>query len=390
MSADYETTQMLDVAHISTMSQWNRLPSGSKRRSDFTDPERLGSYHFTLPQQSHTSQSSEASTSPPSSQEGQNPKSAGQLPSLTAQTGISSDVVATRINPIFHGSSSKMKLPTPSPTSSATFTLPPLASSSPRPASYTSHSGNLSHKLGTDHLTIQTLQRENTHLASAYAQAQTYIADLDTKVQASRVENGKLVKDRQRLTGKIELLEAQLEELEQSIQQTQEHTAAKEAQYSRIVDLSTRLQSQGAAESRARKAEQYEWFSEKRSMQSEIDALENEIKGLRKAYASYTKLSSLTPSPVENNTDAIEGNSSSAAEFSSHEHIAEMEALRRANARMEDALAGVRGDNAQLAECIEKLGTVEENIQMHLQRVETTRSTLEVVEAEGATGKEKG
>ncbi len=204
------------------------------------------------------------------------------------------------------------------------------------------------------------------------------------------MENGKLAKDRQRLTGKIELLEAQLEELEQSIQQTQEHTAAKEAQYSRIVDLSTRLQSQGAAESRARKAEQYEWFSEKRSMQSEIDSLENEIKRLRKAYASYTKLTSLTPSPVENNTDAIEGSSSSAAEFSSHEHIAEMEALRRANARMEDALAGVRGDNAQLAECIEKLGTVEENIQMHLQRVETTRSTLEVLEAEGATGKENG
>ncbi|KAL9075904.1 MAG: hypothetical protein Q9161_001298 [Pseudevernia consocians] len=372
------------------MSQWNHLPSGPKRRSDFTDPERLGSYRFPLPQQSLTSQSSEASTSPPSSQEGQKPKAVGQLPSITARTGISSDVVETRIDPSFHGSSSKMRLPTPSPTSSAPFTLPPLALSSPRPASYTPRSGNLPHKLGTDHFTIQTLQRENTDLASAYAQAQIYIADLDTKNQASRVENGRLVKDRQIMTGKIELLEAQLEELEQSIQQSQEHTVAKDAQYSRIVELSTRLQSQSAAESRARKAEQHEWFSNKKSMQSVIDSLKNEITGLCKAYGSCAKFSNLTPSPVDDDPYVIEGNPSSAAESSSHELIAEMEALRRANARMKDALAGVRVDTAHLAEYIEKLGSVEENIQMHLQRAETARSMLDFLDGEGATAKEQG
>lgn len=249
---------MLDIAHISRMSQWNRLPSGPKRRSDFTDPERPGSYYFPPPQQSHTSKSSEASTSPHSSQEGQTPNAVGQLPSLTTRTGISPDAVSTRIDMSFHAPLSKMRLPTPSPTSSTRFALPPMALSSPRPASHTPHSGNLPHKPGIDYLTIQTLQRVITDLASAYAQAQIYMADMDSKVQASRAENGKLAKERQRLSGKIEFLETQLEGQGQIIKQIQEHTAAKDAQYSRIVELSTRLQSQGAAEFHARNAGQHE------------------------------------------------------------------------------------------------------------------------------------
>lgn len=379
---------MLGVAHISNMNQPNRLPSGLKRRSDFTDPGRLGSYHLPRPQQSHTSQSSDASTSPHSSQAGQTPKAAGQLASLTTRQGISSDVVRTRIDASFHASSPKMRLPSPSPTSSATFALPPIALSSSTPASYTSYSGNPPHIFGTDYLNIQTLQRENTGLASAYAQAQIHIADLDTRVQASRAENGKLAIERQSLTGKIELLEAQLEEMEQSIQQTQEHTAAKDAQYSRIVEFSTRLQSQGTAESQARKAEKHEWCSEKKSMQSGIDCLKTEVKCLRKA--SYAQFTDLTPSPIDNYPNRIECNPDLAAKSLSDGLIAEMEALGRANARMEDALAGVRGDNAQLAEYIEKLGSVERNIQMQLQRVETARGMMDVLDGERATAKERG
>lgn len=390
MPADYDIYQMLDNAHISRMSQWNRLLSGSKRRSDFTDPERPGSHHFPFPQQSHTSHSSEASTSTHSSQEGQTPKAIGQLPSLTARTGISSEVIGTQLDASFHASSSKRRLPNPSSTPSATFTLPPIALSSSRPASITPQSGNLPHKIGTEYLTIQTLQRENTDLASAYAQAQIYIADLDTRVQASRAENGKLAKERRRLTGKIELLEAQLEESEQSIQQAQEHTATKDAQYSRIVDLSTRLQRQGAAESQARKAEQHEWFSEKQNMQSVIGSLKNEIQGLHMAYASYAKFTNLTPLPIDEYPDGGEDSPNSAAESSSHRLIAEIEVLKRANARMKDALSGVRGDNAQLAEYIEKLGSVKKNMQMHLQKVETARRTLDVLDGERATGKERG
>lgn len=232
------------------------------------------------------------------------------------------------------------------------------------------------------------LQRENTDLASAYAQAQIHIADLDARVQASRAENGKLAIERQNLTSKIELLDAQLEELEQSIQQTQEHTAAKDAQYSRIVELSTRLQVQGAAESQARKAEKHEWCSEKKSMQSGIDSLKNEVKCLRKA--SYAQFTDLTPSHIDDYPNRIECNPDLAAKSLSDGLIAEMEALGRANARMEDALAGVRGDNAQLAEYIEKLGSVERNIQMQLQRVETARGMMDVLDGERATAKERG
>ncbi|CAF9919633.1 MAG: hypothetical protein ALECFALPRED_001243 [Alectoria fallacina] len=370
------------------MSQWNRLCSGPKRKSDFTDPERPGSYHFPLPQQSHTSQSSEASTSPHGSQEGQIPKALGQLASLTVQNGISFDVVGTRINASFHASSSKTRLLTPPPTSSGTFTLPPIALSSPRPTSCALYSGNLPHRLGTDYPTTHTPTHENIDLASAYAQAQLYIADLDTRVQASRAENGKLAKERKRLRGKIELLETQLETLEQSKQQTQEHTTAKDAQYLRIVELSTRLQIQCAEESQARRVEQHEWYFEKKSMQSVIDSLENAMKGLRKAYARHAKSPNLMSSPIDNYLDIIEGSTDSVAESSSHELIAEIEALRRTNAKMKDALIGVRGDNAHLAEYIEKLGSVEKNIQIRLQKVENARDTMDVFDEEEATAKE--
>lgn len=375
--------QIQGIARISKMSQWNRLPSGSKRRSHFTDPERSGSYHFSPRQQSRTSQSSESSTSPHSSQEGHTPKSFGQLPSLTAGTGISSDIVGNRIDASFHASLSNMRLPATSPTSSATFTLPPIALPSPRRTSYTIDTGNLPHQLGTDHLTTQTLQHENADLTAAYTRAQIYIADLDTKVQASHAENVKLAKERHKLTGKIELLETQLEELEHSVQQTQKHTVAKDAQYSRIMELSTRLQSRGAAESQAQEAEQHEWAREKKRMQSVIESLKDEVNGLRKAHASYAKVTGPPPSPIDDTCPhGNEGKPDSLTESASHRLIAEIEALRRTNARMKDALAGVREENAQLAECIGKLGSVEKTIQMRLQKVETARGLLDILDDE--------
>ena len=362
------------------MNQWDRLPSGSKRRSEFSDSGRPGSYRSSLPQQRHTSQSSEASTSPHSSQEGQTPQAVGQLPFLT---GILSDVVGTRIDASFYTSSSMMKLPTPSSTSPAELTLPPIALPPPRVASYTHYSGQMPEDLRKDHPITQTLRRENTDLASAYSHAQIHIADLDTKVQASHADNEKLVKERQRLMGKIEVLEAQLEELEHSIQQTQKHTAAKDVQYSRIMEQSTKLQSQGAAESQARKAEQYEWSCEKESMQGVIKSLSNEVYSLRKAYASYasdTRFANSTPLSIN---DGLEGDLGPAAKPSSHGLVAEMEALRHTNASMGDALAGVRGDNAQLAECIEKLSGVEKRIYMRIEEVETARSLLNSPDHEG-------
>ena len=374
---------------ISKMSQWSRLSSGSKRRSQFTDPEQLGSYRFPPSHGSHTSQSSEASTSPHGSQEGHTLKTFGNLPSLTAGIGTSYDV-GNRIDASFHAAPSTTWPVATSLTSSAKFTLPPIALSShrPGPATYTTDSNNLPHKLGADHLSTPTLQHENKDLATAYTQAQIYIADLDTRVQACHAENVKLAKERQRLTSKIELLEAQLEELEHSIQQTQKHTASKDAQYSRIMELSTRLQSQGAAESQARKAEQHEWSREKKSMQSVIQSLKNEVNGLRKAYASYSRLTDPTPSSIDDCSYGIEGNPDSLVESSSHGLIAEIEALRRANARMEDALVGVRGDKAQLVEYIEKLGSVEKSIRMRLQKAETPRVAFDGHDDEEAAAKE--
>ena len=378
---------MLGIARIFKMSQWNRLPSGLKRRSHFTDPEQLGSYRCPPPQYSHTSQSSEASTSPHSSQEEYKPTTLRQLPSLTAGTGISSGIVGNRTDASSHASSFTTRLPTTSPTSSTNFTLPPIALSSPGPTTYTADSGNLPHKLGTDH--YQTPQHENIDLATAYNHAQIYIADLDTQIQASQAENVKLGKERQRLSGKIELLEAQLEELEHRIEHSQKHTVAKDAQYSCIMDLSTRLQSQGAAESQARKVEKQEWAWEKKSMQNVIESLRNEVTGLRTAYARCNRVTSSTPSSTDDCAHETGGNEDALAESSSQGLIAEIEALRRSNSRMKDALAGVGGDNAQLARYIEKLGSVEKRIQIRLEKEEEDgRGLLDMLDDEGARAKE--
>ena len=370
------------------MSQWNHVPSGSKRRSDFTEPERPRSYQFPPSQQSHESPSSDVSISPHSSQEGQTPKIFGLFPSFPARIGTSSD---TRADVSFHASSSKMRLPIPLPTTSTAFALPPIGPSSQEPASHPPHSANSSKGIGTEYSTVQTLQRENTDLASAYAQAQTYIADLDTRLQSSRAENGKLVKERHRLTGKIELLEIQLEEQEQNIQQTQQHTAVKDAQYARIMELSTRLQKQGLADSQSLNAEQHEWSSEKRSLQSIIDSLKHEVENLRKAYPGNAKSMNLTQSPnIDTYLRGVAGTPNLAAKSSSHGLVTEVEELKSANARMEDALAGFRGDNAQLAEYIEKLGSVEKRFHMHLETMESARSRFDVLDRGGGRRKSEG
>ena len=368
---------MLKTAHTFTMSQWNHLPSGSKRRSDFSEPERPRSYQFAPSQHSHESTSSDVSTSPHSSQEGQTPKIGGRFPSHPARIGISSD---TRADASFHASSSKMRLPIPLPTSSTTFALPPIGPSSQEPASHPPHSAIFSKSIGTEYSTVQTLQRENTDLASAYAQAQTYIADLDARLQASRAENGKLVKERHRLTGKIELLEIQLEEQEQSIQQTQQHTAAKDAQYARIMELSTRLQKQGLEDSQSLNAEQHEWSSEKRSLQSTIDSLKYEVETLRKAYPSNSRSINLKLSPIDSYLSGVAGTPDLAAKPSSHGLVTEVEEFKSANAIMEDALAGFRGDNAQLAAYIEKLSNVEKRFHRHLETMESARRRFDVLD----------
>ena len=379
----YNVFQELDFVRTFRMSQWDHLPSGSKRMSDLTEHERTGSHRLSFQKQSHTSQSPKASTIFYSSQEGRTPKAVGQSPFLTAAREVSFDV-GGRMDASLYASSSTMKLTTPSSRSAVELALPPITPASPRSAGYVRYSGNLPQKLGADYITIQSLHGENNDLSSAYAQAQIYIADLNTEVQASQAEIGKLVKERQRLMGRIEFLEAQLEELERSIQQSQNHTATKDAQYSRIMDLSTRLQSQSAED---RKAERHEWSCEKKNMQNVIDALNDEVDSLREVYPSYakdTRFTNLRPSLNFDRPNEL------AVDPSSHKDPMETEALKHAYTRMRDALAGVRGDKAQLAEYIEKLGSVEKNIHRRLDEVESAKGLLDNIDGEGDKRKEWG
>ena len=152
---DYGAFHLLDVVRISRMSQWDRPPPGSKRRSDFTDSGRPGSYQVSFPRHSHTSQSPEVSTSPHSYQEGQTPKTVRQSSFPTAGSASSSNVVGRRIDASFYASSSTMRRPNPLSTSATELTLPPIAHPSPTPARLTQGSGDLSPKFGADTLILK-------------------------------------------------------------------------------------------------------------------------------------------------------------------------------------------------------------------------------------------
>ena len=188
---------------------------------------------------------------------------------------------------------------------------------------------------------------------SETSSSRTQVMDLDEQVRASRLEIAKLVKDRQRLKAKIDVLEAEVDELQNNMEVSQQHTAAKDAQYSQIVDLSTKLQGQGAADAQHRKAQQEQWIRDKQNMERVIKTLEAEIHNLR------TSIHASTARHVDGS-----GPLPTPSRMTDHARLGTGEdGLEHANTNTVDALLDIRKQHAHLMECIEKLGSIGKNMQ---------------------------
>lgn len=322
---------------------------------------------MSFARQNNTSQSSEESPSPQSSHEGRLPKVADSQPDSGVRPGASFEAILTHLEAPLQTSLAALTLPAPSPTSSTVYTLPPISLPSPRRGSYTSNLGGISYEPGAHDLTTQKLQRENASLVSAYSSAQVRIADLEQAAQASSLDIGKLVKDRQKLKAKIDVLEAEVDELQTGIELSQQHTVAKDAQYSHIVELSTKLQTQAASDTHQRRAEQEQWAYETQEMQNIIATFRSEIQNLRTGEATILISKVVNKDGIADTKGQRLDGASSTTLYAGLR--TEPTTSHLAKSGMEDALIGVRKEYAQLTDCIEKLGIIGENIQTHLQVV---------------------
>jgi predicted RNase H-like nuclease (RuvC/YqgF family) len=248
----------------------------------------------------------------------------------------------------------------------------------------TSRAENSSHENWTEDPTLQSLQRENAELVSAYSQAQSRMADLDKLVQTSGLEIGKLLKERQGLKAKVDALEAEVDELQASIEVAQQHTVAKDAQYSQILELSTRLQSQAEFGGQQRKIDKERWELEKHDMLQTITALRSELRTLRTTYGSV-------PQPEQGYAireasgpkGTLSGVVTAASAPTSPMHLeTEVVILRKANSAMKDTLSKVRQEHVQLHEYVERLGGLGRDIQRQLQAGTTGESISSTLDEE--------
>lgn len=241
------------------------------------------------------------------------------------------------------------------------FTLPPLSLSTRTSISTTPPFEKLSREPTTNEPILQNLQRENADLVAAYAHSKIHIADLDKTVQSSSLELNKLFQERQSLKAKVDVLEAEIEELQNSIEHSQRHSVAKDTQYSQIVEMSSRLQIQATADTQQRTFEKNQWVKERGDMQQTIITLRSEVRSLRKIYSGLS-----APLHHRSGTSSKDTFRDDFTVSSPVALQAELRDMQQTNSNLEDALEKVRQEHTQLVLHVERLGGISRNMQTHL------------------------
>lgn len=169
-------------------------------------------------------------------------------------------------------------LPSP-PSLHSNFNMSHLCPLSPSPslsasAALAAHLQDLQHQISTKTLALQTLQREYESLLAAFSRQQTRYSTLDKKTKVSDIEIKTLSEEKLRLQSQVETLESQVEELIRGREEYHQQSVASGAQYMQIMAMSSRLQAQGASDSKRWKAEKEKWDKEKQEMTKRIKDLE--------------------------------------------------------------------------------------------------------------------
>ncbi|KAJ9199762.1 hypothetical protein DTO207G8_393 [Paecilomyces variotii] len=140
-------------------------------------------------------------------------------------------------------------------------------------SAHTSHLQDLQHQVSTKTLAIQTLQREHDNLLAAYSRQQTRCIALDKKTKVSDSEIKALTEEKMKLQKRAEELETQVEDLAKTKEEAHQQSATSGAQYMQILAMSSRLQSQSAADLRRFKLEREEWERQKKELLQRIEEL---------------------------------------------------------------------------------------------------------------------
>ena len=206
------------------------------------------------------------------------------------------------------------------------------------------------------------------------------------KFQVSDAEINNLAEERIKLQERIEFLETQVEELQQSRDDVHKQSVAKGGQYMKIMAMSSKLQAQGASDFKKWKFEKDAWQQEKAQLLSKVAELEREKGALapprsaagtsQKNSPNFTSTSPDTPnhaaqSLVADDTDDAPNNSS--LEILREE----IKRLRVRCRNMENALLELRTESEHIDDCIERLGGIGKRIRIKGPGSESTQHSMD-------------
>ncbi|KAF9735199.1 hypothetical protein PMIN06_011368 [Paraphaeosphaeria minitans] len=177
-----------------------------------------------------------------------------------------------------HTASSPAPQPTrstvlPSPSSiqvSSGFTLPPVLPPTAAATQTSAHSvllQELQHQVSVKTTALQTLQREYDYSLQKLERQCAKCATLEKKLEVSDVEINSLTDEKEKVQAQVAAIEHQVEELQESRDESRRQLVANAAQYLRIMEMANRLQSQSADDKKR-------WDVEKAELQQRIKMLE--------------------------------------------------------------------------------------------------------------------
>lgn len=243
-------------------------------------------------------------------------------------------------------------LPSPSSMNFPNATnLPPISppSTSLQSSAQATHLQDLQHQISVKTLAFQTLQREYDSLLQKLERQRTKCATLEKKFEVSDVEINSLTDEKEKLQAQVASLEGQVEELQQSRDETRRQLVANGAQYMRIMEMANRLQAQGADDKKR-------WEAERAELQQRIKVLEEAmVTGSERATSDADHVQSTSPSSITlGHTPGLLNASSSSTE-TVNVLRAEIHRLRCRTQNLEVALQTMRNESISIQEAARKL-----------------------------------
>jgi chromosome segregation ATPase len=140
-------------------------------------------------------------------------------------------------------------------------------------------------------LALQTLQREYDSLLQKLERQRVKSQALEKKFEVSDAEINSLTDEKERLAGQVQVLEAQVDELQISRDEARKMGADSAAQYMKIVEMAGRLQGKGVEDKKT-------WEKERDTLVRRITELEGG-QPPRSSHSSLTGSGHQSPGPMD-------------------------------------------------------------------------------------------